>query len=216
MEIVIYNSMEECYAMKSSMEVVAEMFVKGLEAMEDKDQSKYCRNMLGKTIQLTFLNMEETVIFYFEKMEVDGKFKNWLRYESHSYPEVRCKSCAWKGFYGDLPKEKRDLVSQLQGEAKDSAVAMLAEMTGFETMIKCPTCGSKNLQWRHWMHPHADVVLYCRSHWDIGNFGTVVMGPIPQRLKGLIWMVYAFIRGWVSMKPFSKVLLVLKFASLFL
>ena len=202
--------------MKSAMEVIAEMFVKGLEAMEEKDQTKYCKSMFGKTVQVTFLNFEETILFHFEEMEIDGKRKKWMRYEAHSYPEVRCKSCGWHGFYGDLPKDKRDLISGTKDVDASSAVVQLAEMTGFETVVRCPSCQSMNLQWRHWTHADTDVTLFCRSHWDIGNFGTIMMGPVTARLKGMWFAVTGLLMGWISIKPISKIFTVLKFATLLL
>lgn len=196
--------------MKSAVEVIAEMFVKGLEVMPDDRQKKIMEKLFGKVVQLTVMNYNEAVVFFCEEMEVNGERKKWIRYKSFPTPLLKCKNCGWKGNWNDLPLQKKDL----QLPESDNVLAITEKE---EIVEKCPKCGSeRHLYWKDWVHPYANVNLYVASQWEVGKFGTIMMGPLHVRLKALINAGISMLRGKTKMVPFSQFLLVVNFASMIL
>lgn len=196
--------------MKSPVEVIAEMFAKGLEGMPDRRQRYIMNSLFGKVIQLTMMNYNEAVVFFFEEMEVEGKQRRWMRYQSFPNPMIKCKKCGWKGTWKELPIQK--VVYELPDRENATRI------TGTEEMVeKCPKCGSdRHLYWKDWVHPLADVNLCVASQWEIGKFGTIMVGPIKVRIKGLFNAGISILKGKTKIVPFSKFLLVFNFASMML
>lgn len=197
--------------MKSALEVIAEMFIKGLEAKEEREQRKIMNRMFGKVVQLTLMNFNEAVVFFFEELEVDGKPKRWVRYESYPTPMLKCKKCGWKGFWKDLPREKVKF-DVPEGDTKSVLLDRVEE-----TIEKCPKCGSTNhLYWKDWIHPMANVNLYVTSQWEVGKFGTLIVGPITVRLKALVNVFISMIKGNTKLVPFSEIWTVINFGTILL
>ena len=196
--------------MKSAVEVIAEMFVKGLEVMDDHRQKQVMDRLFGKVIQLTMMNYNEAVVFFCEEMDVDGERKRWIRYESFPTPLIKCTNCGWKGNWKKLPLEKVDL------HLPDSEhVRALTETE--RTTEKCPKCGSEDkLYWKDWVHPFANVNLYVSSQWEVGKFGTIVLGPPHVRIKALFNALFSMLKGKTKIVPFSQFWLVFNFASMML
>ena len=198
--------------MKSPVEVIGEMFIKGLEAKEDREQRKIMKRMFGKVVQLTLMNFNEAVVFFFEELEIEGKKKKWVRYESWPTPMIKCKNCGWKGTWKDLPTQKMDI----QVSDTDSKTALLLDKV-IETVEKCPKCGSdRKLYWKDWVHPMANVNLYVTSQWEVGKFGTIIVGPIWVRIKALFNVVISMLKGNTKIVPFSALWTVLNFGAILL
>jgi hypothetical protein len=197
--------------MKSALEVIAEMFIKGLEAKTDSEQRKIMNRMFGKVVQLTLMNMNEAVVFFFEELEVDGRPKKWVRYESYPTPMLKCKKCGWKGTWKDLPREKVKF-----DIPKDDVKSILLDRVE-ETIEKCPKCGRTNyLYWKDWIHPMANCNLYVSSQWEVGKFGTLIMGPITVRLKALVNVMMSMLKGKTKVVPFSALWTVINFGTILL
>ncbi|MFX0141025.1 MAG: hypothetical protein ACFFDN_45725 [Candidatus Hodarchaeota archaeon] len=197
--------------MKSALEVIAEMFIKGLEAKEEREQRKIMNRMFGKVVQLTLMNFNEAVVFFFEELEVEGKPRKWVRYESYPTPMLKCKKCGWKGTWKDLPKEKVKF-----DVPEDDVKSILLDRVE-ETIEKCPKCGgTKHLYWKDWVHPMANVNLYVTSQWEVGKFGTLIVGPITVRLKALINVVWSMLKGNTKLVPFSGIWTVINFGTILL
>ncbi|NVM04734.1 MAG: hypothetical protein HWN67_20610 [Candidatus Helarchaeota archaeon] len=197
--------------MKSALEVIAEMFIKGLEAKEDREQRKVMNRMFGKVVQLTLMNFNEAVVFFFEELEVDGKPKKWVRYESYPTPMLKCKKCGWKGTWKDLPREKVKF-DVPEGDVKSILLDRVEE-----TIEKCPKCNRTNyLYWKDWVHPMANVNLYVSSQWEVGKFGTLIVGPIHVRLKALINVAFSLLKGNTKITPFSALWTVINFGTILL
>ncbi|MHA1377204.1 MAG: hypothetical protein ACTSRG_02370 [Candidatus Helarchaeota archaeon] len=200
--------------MKSPVEVIAELFLKGLEGMEDRRQKNVMKKLFGKVIQLTLKNYNEAVVFFFEEVEDPynpGKKRKWMRYQAFPNPMIKCKKCGWNGFWNDLPTKKMVI------EVPEDSTQSIQFNDMDEIVEKCPKCGSeRHLYWKDWVHPLATVNLYVESQWEVGKFGTIMLGPIFIRLKALFNAVISMLRGKTKIVPFSQALLVLNFASMML
>lgn len=200
--------------MKSAVEVIAELFLKGLEGMEDRRQKIVMKKLFGKVIQLTLKTYHEAVVFFFEELEDPdnpGKTRKWMRYKAFPNPLLKCKNCGWNGVWTDLPTKKMDIALP-----EDSKMEIKFDDMD-ETIERCPKCGSeRHLYWKDWVHPLATVNLYVESQWEIGKFGTIMLGPIHIRLKALFNAVISMLQGKTKIVPFSQALLVFNFASMML
>ncbi|MHA1300757.1 MAG: hypothetical protein ACTSO9_15175 [Candidatus Helarchaeota archaeon] len=200
--------------MKSAVEVIAHLFEQGLEGLPDRKQKILMNKLFGKVVQLTLMNYNEVVVFFFEELDDPnnpGKKRRWMRYESFPNPMIKCKKCGWNGFWNELPKKKM-IIDVPEDSAQEITFDDMEEI-----VEKCPRCGSdRKLYYKDWTHPLTDVNLYVESQWEIGKFGTIMLGPIHIRLKALFNAVISMLKGKTKIVPFSKALLVFNFASMML
>lgn len=196
--------------MKSPGEVIGEMIIAGLRSKTREEQKKEMDKLFGTIAQITLPNLSEALVIIFEEMEVDGKKKKWVRYESHSTPWVKCKSCGWVGLYKDLPV--KEVKIQLPPQAQES-MAIIGTPTKKIIQIECPRCSSNRLKYKNWEHPHADVVIY-GSHWDIGSMGDLMVGGIGHRVKAMGKMLLIMMQRRVWLSPMTKLMLAMKVAKL--
>ena len=123
--------------MKSPGETIAHLFAQGLAGMDDRKQKIVMNKLFGKVIQLSLMNFNEVILFFFEELEDPndpGKKRRWMRYESHPTPMLKCKKCGWKGFWNDLPTAKMGI--------PDSENISVSFSDMEETVEKCPVCGA--------------------------------------------------------------------------
>jgi hypothetical protein len=189
--------------MKSSAEVVGEMVIAGLRSKMKEEREKIMDDLYGKIAQLTFPNLHEALVLYFE--DVDGE--KWVRYESHPTPIYTCKDCEWEGGYDELPSEEVPIELP---EGEDHPIENPTKTVVYE---KCPKCESENLKKKHWKHPDTKIVMW-GSHFDIGALGDAVLGPFGHRVKGLFRALWFVMSRRIKLSPITKLGLGLKVGKL--
>jgi len=190
--------------MRSGAEVVGEMICAGLRSKTKEEREKLLNELYGKVAQITFPNLHEALVLFFEDVEGEGK---WIRYEKHPTPIYICKKCEWSGSYDDLPSEEVPIELP---EGEDHPIENPTKLIVYE---KCPKCGNEKMKKKHWKHNKAEIVMW-GDHFDIGALGDAVIGPIGHRIKGLFKAVWYVLTRRVRISPVTKVSLGLKIGKL--
>ncbi len=190
--------------MKSGAEVVGELIIAGLRSKIKEEREQILNDLYGKIAQITFPNLHEALILYFEDVEGLGR---WIRYEKHTTPIFTCKECNWEGGYNELPSEEIPI------ELSKSEEHPIQNPTKLVVYEKCPKCGNEKLKKKSWKHPDAKIVVW-GSHFDIGALGDAAIGPIGHRIKGLFRALWFVLTRRVRLSPITKLTLGLKIGKL--